>query len=95
VQDKKQRLTLCLFEVASWFECLLKTMKIYAAHTHAVDDHTEAIFSAIERERGLDVKRAVVAVSTILRSKENLPTDGVGLSDFDALAGQCIAALTQ
>lgn len=63
-------LTVWSLQVASWFECLLRTMKIYAAHTHAVDDHTEAIFSAIERERGMDVKNAVDSVSTLTR-KEN------------------------
>ncbi|KAG1764491.1 hypothetical protein EV702DRAFT_1051354 [Suillus placidus] len=49
-------------EIASWFECLLHTMKIYAGHSHAVDDDSEAIFSAIERERGMDASEAAEGV---------------------------------
>ncbi|KAG1772197.1 hypothetical protein EV702DRAFT_1201585 [Suillus placidus] len=49
-------------EIASWFECLLHTMKIYAGNSHAVDDDSEAIFSAIEQERGMDASEAAEGV---------------------------------
>jgi hypothetical protein len=70
-------------------------MKIYAAHTHAADDHTEVIFSAIKRERGMDVTGAVEAVSSTTMRTEYLQTDGTGLSNIVFLPCQCRAAPAQ
>lgn len=50
-------------QVARWFEGLLDTLKIVTPHTHAVDDHTDAMFNAIERERDIDTDATVTAVS--------------------------------
>ncbi|KAG2361215.1 hypothetical protein BDR07DRAFT_1486205 [Suillus spraguei] len=46
-------------ELSRWFEPLLDTIKVHASHTHVIDDHTEALFHSIERERGMDVTYAV------------------------------------
>lgn len=62
---------------------------------YAIDDHTEAIFSAIEWERGMYVTGAVEAVSLTMMSKEYLQTDGTGLSNIVFLACQCRAAPAQ
>ncbi|KAG2367114.1 hypothetical protein BDR07DRAFT_362178 [Suillus spraguei] len=57
-------------EVSRWFEPLIDTMKINTPNTHVVDDHTEALFCSIERERGIDTKHAVFAVwSTLFESR--------------------------
>jgi hypothetical protein len=50
-------------QAARWFEALLDTMKIHAGHSHAVDDKTEALMCAIEKERGMNSAGAVTDVS--------------------------------
>ncbi|KAG2335551.1 hypothetical protein BDR05DRAFT_1006689 [Suillus weaverae] len=68
-------------ECSRWFEVLLDTMKVYAHNSHGADDHTEALFSAIEREQGIHKDRMIQAVwrtlwdgraNTVLRLHNNM-----------------------
>ncbi|KAG2353680.1 hypothetical protein BDR07DRAFT_1382927 [Suillus spraguei] len=53
-------------ECARWFEPLLDSLKILVPYTHAVDDHTEALFRAIDRERGIDRSTALSSAWLLL-----------------------------
>ncbi|KAG0697259.1 hypothetical protein DFH29DRAFT_1003872 [Suillus ampliporus] len=53
-------------ECTRWFEPIVDTMKVNVSHSHAVDDCTEALFRAIERERGMQTEEAVNAVWSAL-----------------------------
>jgi hypothetical protein len=44
-------------------------MKVYAHNSHGADDHTEAMFCAIEREKGILKVPMVQAVSELARQE--------------------------
>jgi hypothetical protein len=65
-----RKLTACSSQIVSWFESLLHTMKIYAGHSHAVDDYTEALFSAIEHKHRMKTHAALAEVSWFAKRNE-------------------------